>query len=220
MTCDQAFDTAYDAGHFDKDEQGWSARPIRVTTRGGGVVDVEDCGHVTAYRIGRAYPATGFVALDLVTGQHPSWCLFDVESRRLVSAPLSLKRTVIRTRPRAPGPHGDRELLDALAACIAGTRLLYPDTPSPAPPPTLADVAALLARPGESLRLEVPGAYLSVWRRDGVVSGASARTDSPVGQPFVAAGLGEKDQTIHVCAGSLDAIEPAFAAMRDALRWV
>lgn len=218
MTCEQAFDAAYDAGYFDKDEQGWSARPIRVTTRGD-VIDVEDGGHRCIYRPGRQYPATGFVALDLVQGHHASWCLFDVESRRLVASPLSRTRSVMRTRPRSPGPLGERELQAALAACVAGSRLLLPDAPSPPAAPTLADLAALLARPDASLRLDVPGAYLLAWRRDGVVTGASARSASPVGEPYVAVSLGEKDQSINASGGSLDELEPVFAAARAALGW-
>lgn len=215
MTCDQAFDTAYDAGYFDKDEQGWVARPLRVTTRGD-LVDVEDGGNRCTYRPGRRYPATGFVALDLVTGHHASWCLFDVESRRLVPS-YSPLRSVMRTRPRPPGPLGERELQAALAACVAGSRLLLPDAPSPPAAPTLADVAALLARPDASLRLDVPGAYLLAWRRDGVVTGASARSASPVGEPYVAVSLGEQDRSINVSGGSLDELEPAFAAASAAL---
>lgn len=218
MTCDRAFDCAYDAGYFDKDEQGWSARPIRVTTRGD-LVDVEDAGNRYTYRPGRRYPATGFVALELVSGIHAGWCLFDVESRRLVPSPLSRLRSVTRARPRPPGPPSEQQLLDALAACLAATRVLLPDAPSPTAAPAPADVAALLARPGESLRLDVPGAYLLAWRRDGAVSGASARTDSPVGAPYAAVWLGETDRSICVSGAALDALEPAFAAAREALGW-
>lgn len=215
MTCDDApIDVEYDGGHFDKDEQGWIADPTRVVQRGD-LLEVHRSGSVATFRLGRRYPHAGFVALEPVSETHPWWVLFDVHSQRLVGGRLPTTR--MRTLP-GPRPLDDPALLASLLeACVAGARVVYPSSSVTAPP--RSSVSALLASPDPRLDLPGdPGAYLVLWRRDGVLQGCSARTATPAGDPYVATGLrstGELD--LHVGAPSLDLLDAAFAAIEHVL---
>lgn len=217
MTCDDApIDVEYDGGHFDKDEQAWSPDPTRVVQRGD-LLEVHRSGFVATFRLGRRYPHAGFVALEPVSETHPWWLLFDLLSRRLVGG--RLPGTRMRTLP-GPRRLDDPALLASLLeACVAGARVVCPTTSLTAPPRDA--VAALLASPDPQPRLELPGdpgAYLVLWRRNGALEGCSARTATPVGDPYVATGLrstGELD--LHVGAPSLEVMDAAFAAIEQAL---
>ncbi len=221
MACDERIDVEYDGGYFDKDEQGWRADPTRVVQRED-LLDVERSGHVTTFRLGRRYPHAGFVVLEPVSDPHPWWVLFDLGAGRLVGGRVPTTR--MRTRP------GPRSLDDPTAAiapllegCVAGMRVVFPAS-AVRPPPRDA-VRDLLSRPGDPPRLDLPadpgpGAYLAVWRAQGALSGCTARSATPAGDPYVAVGLrssGEVDLHVGVGERGLEVMDAAFAAIEAAL---
>ena len=215
-------DVRYDGGHFDKDEQGWVEDWTRVV-QVGPLLRVERAGTSALFRLGRRWPHAGFVELQALNDRHPWWLAFDLVAQRLVGG--RLPTSVSRAWSGSPRPLAEpRAALGALlAACVAGTRELYPASSAATPAPEA--LAAVLAGPEADLRLDAPaapgpGVYRLAWRREGPgIASASTRTASAVGEPFVAISQDAAGRVDLLVDGpGLEALDAAFAAIDRALR--